>query len=185
MNHVPVLGLKVPDVTAWAGASPTSAGPGMRVVDFIGGLKGRNNLPIAPHVPPLQGGEVSCADVFLGLHPRLSHRGLSALTKLRVSQTRAPESRWGNARPHESTLSQITIATGTMRAHRASRVLVLMLAQRPKSKIRIGFNLAPAGGKTYDAQISENPYSQPSPRVFAVSCLVSPRSSSTRSGARR
>jgi len=62
-------GLKAPNVTAWAEASPTSGGPGAQVVDFLGGLKGRNKsaaLFAAPNVPPLQGGE-GFVSVHLGL----------------------------------------------------------------------------------------------------------------------
>lgn len=84
MNPVPVLGLKAPDVTAGAGASPTSAGPGDAPQTISQGLQGRNDSPITPAVPPLQGGDVLCAEVFLGLHPRLSHHGPSALPKLRA-----------------------------------------------------------------------------------------------------
>ena len=82
------LGLKARHVTAWAEASPTSAGPGHASLKISPGLKGRNNSPPAfclPHlVPPLQGGGILWADFFLGLHPRLSHRGPPALN------TRAP-----------------------------------------------------------------------------------------------
>ena len=67
MNRVPVLGLKAPDVTAWAGASPASAGPCHASLKISQGLKGRNHLSITPPVPPLQGGGVSGVD-FVSVH---------------------------------------------------------------------------------------------------------------------
>ena len=48
-------GLKATDVTARAGASLSSAGPGTSFPYFFGGLKGRNHSPdlfIASNVPP-------------------------------------------------------------------------------------------------------------------------------------
>jgi hypothetical protein len=50
-------GPKARNVTAWAGASPTSAGPGNRSNGFLQGLKDRNitSASIPPDVPPFQG----------------------------------------------------------------------------------------------------------------------------------
>jgi hypothetical protein len=76
------LGLKAPHITAWAEASPTSAGPGQPSPRFSRGLKGRNNSSLAPHVPPLQGGGGSWTNANLGLHPRLLYGGPSALNAL-------------------------------------------------------------------------------------------------------
>ena len=48
-------GLKATDVTAWAGASPASAGSGTSFPHFYRGLKGRNHSPDlfnASNVPP-------------------------------------------------------------------------------------------------------------------------------------
>jgi hypothetical protein len=56
-------GLKARHVTAWAGASPTSAGPGNLSQIISQGLKGRNQFTAI--VPPFQGGEV-----YLGMFTR-------------------------------------------------------------------------------------------------------------------
>src|SRR5437867_617571 len=78
----PSSGLKAPNVTAGAEASPTSRGPGAQVVDLLGGLNGRNKSrgcsphPMSRPFRALSGrrgvwlrspGATRCA-----LHPRLS-----------------------------------------------------------------------------------------------------------------
>jgi hypothetical protein len=54
-------------VIAWAGASPTSGGPGHRFHRNPQGLKGRNNF-VSP-VPPLQGGAICLGKVTWGFTP--------------------------------------------------------------------------------------------------------------------
>ena len=64
------IGLKARHVTAWAEASPTSAGPGNVSHKISQGLKGRN--PFTAIVPPFQG-----VEVLLGMFIRGCARGAS------------------------------------------------------------------------------------------------------------
>ena len=104
MNRA-VLGLKAPNVAARGEA------PGIGSHNFSQGLKGRNNSsPITPpHVPPFQGGEEGGADVFPGLHPGLSHDGLSALPKLRPATLAAEKAVRQTAVTATETLRSATI----------------------------------------------------------------------------
>ena len=67
-------GLKAPDVIARA------EGPGTRSHKSSRGLRGRNKPPATNRVPPLQG--LAFWERNPGLHPGLSHGGLSALIYL-------------------------------------------------------------------------------------------------------
>ena len=108
MNCAPIPGRKARHVIAWAGASPTSGGPGTRSQKLFPGLKGRNNSSpdIAPNISPLQGGGEGRTDVFLGLHPRLSHDGLSALPKLRAATADAEKATLQNRSRKRGTTGQ-------------------------------------------------------------------------------
>ena len=69
MNHSSAIsGPKARAMTAWAGASPSSAGPGEVLVDLSGGLKGLNKIR-ATNVPPLQGGGVCSGTITWGFTP--------------------------------------------------------------------------------------------------------------------
>ena len=66
--RIAVLGPKARNLTAWAGASPTSAGPGYVCQRFSPGLKGRNRIR-ASNVPPFQGGEICLGTITWGFTP--------------------------------------------------------------------------------------------------------------------
>ena len=66
--RIAVLGPKARNLTAWAGASPTSAGPGYVCQRFSPGLKGRNRIR-ASNVPPFQGGEIWLGTITWGFTP--------------------------------------------------------------------------------------------------------------------
>ena len=78
--QLPFLGPKARNAIAWAGAILASAGPGHGFQTFSPGLKVRNRI-YGQDVLPLQGEEICSGTITwdLRLHPKLSHRGLSAL----------------------------------------------------------------------------------------------------------
>ena len=69
-------------VIAWAGASPTSAGPG-KPPPKIQGLKGRDRVCTA-HVPPLQGGEIHLGTITWGFTPGCHITGFQPCKQRRI-----------------------------------------------------------------------------------------------------
>ena len=65
---------------AWAGASPTSGGPGNRANQFFRGLNGRNNTPASftLNVPPLQGEEICLGTLAWGCARRASPQAVTS-----------------------------------------------------------------------------------------------------------
>ena len=93
--------LKARPLTAWAKASPTSAGPGNPFHKISQGLKGKNNIR-AVSVPPLQGEDFFLRDVDLGLRALRSTPGchISGFQPADLSELKARNmTAWAGATP--------------------------------------------------------------------------------------
>ena len=86
MNRSILSGPKARHVKAWAGASPTSGGPGIRTNIFLQGLKDRNKTASSgkPHVPPFQGGGVCFGMSTWGFAPGYHISGFQPSAPCRI-----------------------------------------------------------------------------------------------------
>jgi len=82
-RHSIFSGPKARHVTAWAEASPASAGPGNGSRRISQGLKGRNQIRAA-HVPPLQGGEICWGRFTWGFTPGCHTMGFQPCEQRRI-----------------------------------------------------------------------------------------------------